>query len=158
MSTSKLHGSRVAELQPGAGSSSFVADYSGRLGFSVAQVDSGSIIHPGSVLEMQKGQQADYIFSGWEDPTQGQAEIIEAWNKSGSPQLFALGSVTGPTGELELVPIYLWKVGNTLSADAKFHPVLLLHVSMDTKHNAAIPGDIRSMVIKKIDFSKIQGD
>ncbi|KAF9257663.1 hypothetical protein L218DRAFT_1016026 [Marasmius fiardii PR-910] len=146
---------KVAELHPGGGSSSFIADYSGRLGFSAAQVDSGNIIHPGSALEMQVGQQAEFTATGWKNPTAGQPELIEAWNASGRPQAFTVGSVTGPTGDLRLVPTFLWNVGNTLGAQARFHPTLLLYVSMDVKQNSTITGDVRSRVIKTIDFSKI---
>ncbi|KAF9257633.1 hypothetical protein L218DRAFT_1005931 [Marasmius fiardii PR-910] len=102
---------KVAELHPGGGSSSFIADYSGRLGFSAAQVDSGNIIHPGSTLEMQVGQQAEFTATGWKDPTAGQPELLKAWNASGKPQALAVGSVTGPTGDLRLIPTFLWNVG-----------------------------------------------
>ncbi|KAJ8084043.1 hypothetical protein PM082_002810 [Marasmius tenuissimus] len=144
---------RVANLKSTPGSTAnnqFSVDYAARLGFSVAQLTNGNTVIPSSMIEMKIGQSTDLTLNGsnptWSDPSGGTGTIIRATNKTGLVQNIAVGTVKDvPGGFSALVPSFLWKVGENLTAEAKFQPILKMYVNLDYKQNDFMTADLASM-------------
>ncbi|KAK1217632.1 hypothetical protein PQX77_019705 [Marasmius sp. AFHP31] len=133
-----------------AASNSFSVDYTSRLGFSVAQLTNGNTVIPSSMIEMKNGQSTDLTLEGgnptWSDPSGDTGTIIRATNKTGLAQNIAVGTVKDvPGGFTTLVPSFLWKVGENLTAEAKFQPILKMYVNLDYKQNDFMTGDLASI-------------
>ncbi|KAK1230884.1 hypothetical protein PQX77_006014 [Marasmius sp. AFHP31] len=143
---------RVANLKSNPGSKAnnrFVVDYRNRFGFGVGQLTNGNTVIPTSMIEMKPGQSTDLTLNGstpaWSDPSDGTGTLIRATNKTGLLQNMAFGTVSDVGGFSILEPAFMWKVGENLSVEAKFRPILKMYVNLDCKKNDFLSADVASM-------------
>ncbi|KAK1218756.1 hypothetical protein PQX77_018556 [Marasmius sp. AFHP31] len=132
---------KVATLKARSGSSacnSFRVDYNDTLGFGVVQPTNGKIVVPNSIIGMKAGEVAELIPDGpspmWSEPGKltEAGTIIRATNRAGVTHNIALGTVKDlGYGIIKLVPTFMWKVGNGLTAEANFRPRLNLYANID---------------------------
>ncbi|KAJ8093511.1 hypothetical protein PM082_020369 [Marasmius tenuissimus] len=144
---------RVANLKSTPGSTAnnqFSVEYANRLGFSVAQLTNGNTVMPSSMIEMTLGQSTDLTLDGsnptWSNPSGGPGAVIRATNMTKYFQNIAVGTVKdGQGGFSTLEPSFLWKVGENLTAEAKFQPKLKMYVNLGYKESDFITADLASM-------------
>ncbi|KAL0072008.1 hypothetical protein AAF712_000931 [Marasmius tenuissimus] len=144
---------RVANLKSNPGSKAnnrFVVDYKDRFGFGVGQLTNGNTVIPSSMIEMKPGQSTELTLSGsspaWSDPSDGTGTLIRATNKTGLVQNMAFGTVSDVEGGFSIIePAFMWKVGQNLSVEAKFRPILKMYVNLDCKKNDFLSADVASM-------------
>ncbi|KAF9258068.1 hypothetical protein L218DRAFT_1005436 [Marasmius fiardii PR-910] len=153
---------KVAQLEriPNpAMSGKFVVEYSGRMGFSLAEVDPDDIVIPHAAVEMKKGQSTNLIMRGsepvWTRPTNVGGKLMSAVNKTHLPQEIAFGTVNDNQGYLTLSPTSFFDVnpGETVAVD--FQPRLIMYGDLDYHQNALIEENLKSKFIWEVDLTTL---
>ncbi|KAK1218737.1 hypothetical protein PQX77_018562 [Marasmius sp. AFHP31] len=144
------HIAKLKSIPDSVAVNEFNVKYSGKLGFSVAQVDTRNIITSGSMVEVKPGQATDLTLSGsepsWSVPSGTSGELVRATNKTGLKQNIAFGIVEeGKGGYNTLSPTFVFQdVEDTKNIEVAFKPILKIYVSYDFKENDFFTGGLVS--------------
>ncbi|KAF9256998.1 hypothetical protein L218DRAFT_1006666 [Marasmius fiardii PR-910] len=133
---------KIAQLTKNPGTTaSFDVHYSGRLGFSVAEIEIGNIIQPEIPVEVKAGQITTFTDNprGWSSPTERGGPLLRATNNTDMYQDIAVGTVTEDKhGFIDLIPTFLFKAGAGRTVEADFRPKLMMYVNHGYRENALL--------------------
>ncbi|KAF9256997.1 hypothetical protein L218DRAFT_1006665 [Marasmius fiardii PR-910] len=142
---------KVAHLYKGNGNTgTFDVNYSARLGFSVAEVDSGNIIDPQLPVEVKLGEMTTLTDNprDWSKPSKISGTLIKATNKTEMFQDIVVGTVTSDRhGFIDVAPTFLFKVGAGNTVEANFHPKLMMYANAGYQENALMEADETSPLL-----------